>query len=211
MRVVRALVATLMAATLLCAALAATGLAADPASGAVARQAKHRHKRRCKRKAKHSAVSAGHRRRCKQKRKKGTSRSRVRVSLTWDSGDDVDLFLIDNSDGFYAWWGLPAGISNGRLTDSRAWGPETYKEVAYPGDDLVYEPLTVWACLYSSAGADHDVHAVAHIVDPGGAARDVPVTLRGQGDSALLTTSPTSSPAYDYDYDSQICLQDQKG
>jgi hypothetical protein len=161
-------------------------------------------KKKCK-KAKKGAVSAKHKK-CKHKKQAtvvappatttppAASGPTTRASITWDTADEVDLHVYDAA-GNHAFWDDSSAIPNADEEDqTNDGGPETFTDKDSPST----RTFTLYVCLYGYESEDPphpDVHVVAHIIDPGGAERDIPLTLNALNQEKLVTVSPVGDTA----------------
>jgi hypothetical protein len=107
-----------------------------------------------------------------------------RARISWDTGADVDLHVWDG-DGRHASYresGIPGVLLS--KDDTNGFGPEVFTEDSPPSRRFTYG-----LCYFDARGASATTVAV-HLTDADGGTRDLTRTLSGEGDSALLGSSP---------------------
>jgi hypothetical protein len=112
-----------------------------------------------------------------------------RARITWDSGADVDLHVWDaeGRHSSYRESGIPGVLLS--KDDTNGFGPETFLE-----DEPAGRTFTYGLCYFDARGAAA-TNVSVRLTDPGGAVRSSTVTLRGEGDSALIGATPPGATA----------------
>jgi hypothetical protein len=112
---------------------------------------------------------------------------RERARITWDTAADVDLHVWD-SEGRHSSYresGIPGVLLS--KDDTNGFGPETLGEDAPAGRGFSYG-----LCYFDARGAGPTTVS-ARLTDPDGTARSTTTSLRAEGDSALIGSSPAGA------------------
>jgi uncharacterized protein YfaP (DUF2135 family) len=158
-------------------------------------------KKKCKKKKKRSATSAK-KKKCKKKKTvtppvtppTQPSGPTTRASITWDSSDEVDLHVFDES-GNHDFYNqdestIPDAVDHDQDIDG---GPETFVDLRSPST----RTFSFYVCLFEyKGGHSGDVNVTADITDPGGAHRSIPIVLNGEGDEEYVTLSPLTGTGF---------------
>jgi hypothetical protein len=110
--------------------------------------------------------------------------ARERARITWDTNADVDLHVWDaeGRHNSYRESGIPGVLLS--KDDTNGFGPETFDEDVPTGRAFTYG-----LCYFDARGAGPTAVSV-RLTDPGGGVRATTASLRAEGDSVLVGSSP---------------------
>ena len=122
----------------------------------------------------------------------------TRATMSWDSDSDIDLYAWDG-EGNFTYYGEREGIPNAQLVEDVIPG---FEELSHPSE--LFQETAAYNRSYTFGICDfrgEGGNVTLTVVDPGGGTRTFHHTLFYEGDSAVITSSPTGvdySPSWEW-------------